>query len=316
MTGFFAVDRGWRDNPVFRGEYSRGEAWLWLVENAAWKPTKFDVRGKTVTLNRGQICVSRDQLAKVWDWSSSAVERFLTRLQTEQMIERETGQGRTIVTICDYEKNSDQNAEAGQQTGQQTGQQSDSNRTAKEQGNKETREEEPIGSPSQGAGASANADGLFDVEALPASPKRSAKPKRTAGVDTLLSDDWQPALTPAARVMVDGWPPGALEREEFQFRNHAKANGRKAKDWDAAFRMWIGKADERYANRNGYDTSGRGSFAGNREPRTRTDGFTDAINDALARAGSVNASGPSGRWNDDHASGDQGLRPARARVIR
>lgn len=176
------------------------------------------------------------------------------------------------------------------------------------------REEEPIGPSSQNA--SKSSDGLFANDALPVAPKRGAKPKRSVGVDTPLPEDWEPTLTPAAQAMVDGWPPGALDREEFQFRNHAIANGRKAKDWDAAFRMWIGKADERHGNRSGYGNSGRGTFAGDRQPRPRTDGFTDAINDALARGGSGFASGPSGRWDDDHAAGDQGLRPARARVIR
>lgn len=96
-----------------------------------------------------------------------------------------------------------------------------------------------------------------------------------------------------------GWP---LERaiEESILRN-----------WRGFKADWVKNDD-----RSGYGNSGRGTFAGDRQPRPRTDGFTDAINDALARSGSGFASGPSGRWGDDHAAGDQGLRPARARVIR
>ena len=87
---------------------------------------------------------------------------------------------------------------------------------------------------------------------------------------------------------------------------------------ESILRNWRGfKADWVKTNdRNGYGNSGRGTFAGDRQPRAHTDGFTDAINDALARGGSGFASGPSGRWDDGHAAGDQGLRPARARVIR
>lgn len=307
------MHRGWRDNPVFRGEFSRGDAWVWLIENACWKPTKFDVKGKTITLERGQLCASRDYLAKVWGWSSSAVERFLTRLQTEQMIGRETGQGKSIVTISNYAKYQDVGSQTGQETGQQSGQRSDRDRTAKEQGNKGTREEEPNGSPSQGAGApeggEAGSDDLFGEK-----PAAKPKGKRSPAAEHTLPDDWEPNLTDRDRTIVDGWPPGAFDREEYRFRNHAIANGRKAKNWDAAFRTWIGKADEQYGHRIG--NSGRGTFAGDRQPRPRTDGFTDAINDALARGGSSFASGPSGRWDDDHAAGDQGLRPARARVIR
>ncbi len=138
-NGFFLMHRGWRDNPIFRGEFSRADAWVWLIENACWKPTRFDIRGKTVTLDRGQLCTSRDALAQAWKWSPSAVERFLTRLETEQMIGRQTGQGRSIITIANYRKYQDRSDQTGQPTGQPTGQKSDSHRTAKEQGNKGTR---------------------------------------------------------------------------------------------------------------------------------------------------------------------------------
>ena len=148
--GFFLMHRGWRENPIFKGEFSRADAWVWLIENACWRPTRFDIRGKTVTLDRGQLCTSRDVLAQAWKWSGSAVERFLTRLETEQMIERQTGQGRTVITISNYRKYQDASEKTGQPTGQPTGQKSDSRRTAKEQGNKGTSiEEEANASPSK-----------------------------------------------------------------------------------------------------------------------------------------------------------------------
>lgn len=133
--GFYLMHRGWRDNPVFRGDFSRGDAWVWLIENACWKATKFDIKGKIITLQRGQLCASRDRLASAWGWSGSAVERFLTRLQTEQMIGRETGQGKSVITICNYAKYQDKAEKTGQETGQAPGQKADRDRTAKEQGN-------------------------------------------------------------------------------------------------------------------------------------------------------------------------------------
>ena len=136
MSGFILLHRGWRDNSIFRGEFSRADAWIWLIEHACWKPTKFDVNGKTVTLERGQLCTSREQLAKAWEWSPSGVERIMTRLKTEHMIGRETGQGRSVITICNYAKYQDVPAKAGLPTGQAKGQRPDSDRTAKEQGNK------------------------------------------------------------------------------------------------------------------------------------------------------------------------------------
>src|SRR3546814_16859305 len=81
------------------------------------------------------VCSSdlRHQLAAEWGMSPSAVERFLTRLQTEQMIEQDTGQGRSIITICNYDKYQHAKKEAGQASGQVTGQGPDSHRTTNKQ---------------------------------------------------------------------------------------------------------------------------------------------------------------------------------------
>ncbi|WP_257540614.1 hypothetical protein [Sphingobium sp. CFD-1] len=131
------------DHPLFRGEvFSRRDAFQWMVAAACWRPMPFNVKGKVIDLQRGQFCASREQLAKEFQWSPSAVERFLTRLETEQMIGRETGQGKSIITICNYDKYQDVETEAGQKSEQSDGQKSDRNRTAKEtrERNKEERE--------------------------------------------------------------------------------------------------------------------------------------------------------------------------------
>lgn len=213
MSGFAVLYREATDHPLFVGDSSRFGAWAWLVLKACWKPTKFNVSGSTMTIERGQLCVSRSQLATAWGWSQSAVERFLTRLQTEQMIGRATGQGRSIITICNYEKYQDIADDAGQATGQSTGQRSDSDRTAKEQGNQITIEEEAKASPSTARAA------------------RSTRKK----VEPFVLPDWVPvdewdgfvamrvkighpmtdhgkrlAVGELARLAKDGHPPGAV----------------------------------------------------------------------------------------------------------
>ena len=131
VSGFVKLYRGWQDNPALTTA-ERKVAWIWLIENAAWKDTVHNVMGRTAPILRGQICVSRAQLASAWNWSGSAVERFLTRLETEQMIGRETGQGKSIITICNYGKYQDKDDKTGQATGQEAGQEADKDRTTKE----------------------------------------------------------------------------------------------------------------------------------------------------------------------------------------
>ena len=238
MSGFIALHREAFEHPLLK-DADRFRAWFWLVANAAWKPTRHDARGRMIEVARGQLCAGREHLAKVWKWSPSAVERFLARLETEQMIERETGQGKTIITICNYDKYQDSGDETGQLSGQQIGQKPDRNRTAKEQSNKETRYPSDTSYPQDDAG-DAPADLIPEAaDPPPAKPKRLPAAKRTVGIDHPLPDDWQPVLTPEAQRVVDGWPPGLFASQLAAFRDHAADKGRLSKDWQAAFRTWI-----------------------------------------------------------------------------
>ena len=140
MSGFAVIFREMKEHPLFKGDSDRLGAWTWLLLTGCWKATKFRAGGKLIELQRGQLCASRSQLSEAWGWAPSKVERFLVHLENEQMIERETGQGRTIITICNYAIYQDVETKVGQETGQPTGQASDSDRTTKEQRNQETKD--------------------------------------------------------------------------------------------------------------------------------------------------------------------------------
>lgn len=220
--------RGWAENPIFQSDqYSRRDAWVWMIERACWQPTKFDIRGTIITLERGQFCASRDQLAKAWGWSTSAVERYLTRLETGQMIGRETGQGKSVITLCNYEKYQDPEDQTGQPTGQPIGQTSDRHRTANKQGNKETILEDR--------------DNLDSIGVLTReiSKKNVSKPKPKM---IPLPNDWQPepfgAGTRSAKV-VDGWPPGEIENHSERFRSHHASKATQFANWQAAWGTWV-----------------------------------------------------------------------------
>lgn len=103
--GVFAVDRGVFNHPLLStGEpYSRREAWLWLLSEAAWKPRKVGRAGAVIELERGQLAHSIRFMADAWGWSKSSVERFLTRLKTETMIGTASGTGLLVITICNYD---------------------------------------------------------------------------------------------------------------------------------------------------------------------------------------------------------------------
>jgi hypothetical protein len=103
--GVFAVDRGVFDHPLLAtGEpYSRREAWLWLVAEAAWKPRQINRHGTVIELQRGQLAHSIRFMADAWGWSKSSVDRFLTRLKTGTMIGTDGGTASLVITICNYD---------------------------------------------------------------------------------------------------------------------------------------------------------------------------------------------------------------------
>lgn len=237
MSGFVAAYREALDHPLLKGNAERLGAWMWLVMKAAWKPTPFDIGGKIVTIERGQLCASRSQLAQAWGMSPSGVERFLTRLKTEQMIEQETGQGRSIITICNYSKYQDVSDEAGQTTGQVTGQQSDSHRTAKEQGNKGTRDIEPNGPISQRAGAK---------------PKKQRAPE-TPVPENFIPEQFKPGTQ--SRTIVDGWPDGRINTELERFAANHRSRGTVMRDWQSAWSAWVLNTEKFGRPNNGNGTN-------------------------------------------------------------
>lgn len=141
MAGYIKLHRGWRDNAIFGKEYSRGDAWLWLIERACWKPAKVKVKGKYIVIERGELSFSQRFMADAWGWSKSRVDRFIAELRAEGMIETRSkigasaghnaGQGQSVISICNYSKYQDQDdalrgndepkdgASAGQQRGKE-----------------------------------------------------------------------------------------------------------------------------------------------------------------------------------------------------
>lgn len=99
-----------------------------------------------------------------------------------------------------------------------------------------------------------------------------ARDARTRGCQ--LPTDFAPVLTEAAERTVRAWPPGMLEREVQQFRDHHTAKGTTFKDWQAALRTWIANADK-WRNKDGGNHRSRDHRSSN--------GLFDAAVDSIAQ---------------------------------
>lgn len=88
-----------------------------------------------------------------------------------------------------------------------------------------------------------------------------SKPKRASRTARELPPDWVPDREFARSK---GWSGSKIDEEVARFRDHAKAKGRTAKDWDAAWRSWVTSPYQ------------KGTSNGAR-PRTTADAFDDLI---------------------------------------
>lgn len=103
---WYKMYRGWQDHNLFHGdEYSRRDAWEWMIANACWKPERVRIpnTNKTLMLNRGQLFFSGRFLAEKWKWTHARVHRFFLCLKNETMIETRSESGQSLITICNYE---------------------------------------------------------------------------------------------------------------------------------------------------------------------------------------------------------------------
>ena len=104
MKGWFAMNRAMFEHPLFAGNPERVAAWAWMIAMAAWKDTRQDAGGKVVIVKRGQLLTSYRQMSKSTGVSIKTLRTLIDRLQHGNAVGIETGTGRLLITIRNYEK--------------------------------------------------------------------------------------------------------------------------------------------------------------------------------------------------------------------
>lgn len=109
MSGWVRISREVFDHPMFApGEMTEREAWLWLIANAAWRDTQHRVGGDLHTVPRGSLFATLRELQSAWHWrTDKRVRGFLDRLERSGMVGRKTDAGKTLISICNYDKYQD-----------------------------------------------------------------------------------------------------------------------------------------------------------------------------------------------------------------
>ena len=134
-NGWICLHRKLLEHPLFKDSQFI-HVWLHLLLNATHKPMKAWFKGKSITLNPGQLITGRFSISKVTGVHSSKVQRVLKVLKIDHQIEQQAGNVSSLITIVNWDKH--------QKIDHQIDQPAISQRSAsdhKQQCNKETKEQ-------------------------------------------------------------------------------------------------------------------------------------------------------------------------------
>lgn len=118
MSGYFVIHRQVFEHVDFADEpFTEREAWMWLISEAAWKPTRVRCGSGSVMLERGELAHSLRFMADKWKWSIKRVRGFLDRSEKRERITRKRAHDGAVITICNYNKYQLQGHTEGQSQG-------------------------------------------------------------------------------------------------------------------------------------------------------------------------------------------------------
>ena len=83
--------------------FDRRSAWIDLLLLANHEDKQIIFKNNPIVVKTGQRITSIRKLAERWNWSVNRVKRFLDLLEKLQMIERDSDNHRTLLTIAKYE---------------------------------------------------------------------------------------------------------------------------------------------------------------------------------------------------------------------
>ena len=102
-SGFAPVYRNLSEHPLWLGEpFTRGQAWVDLLMLVNYKDSKIMIDGAMVEVKKGQHITSVAKLAERWGWSRTKVMSYFNLLKTEQMMDWESDNKKTVITLTNY----------------------------------------------------------------------------------------------------------------------------------------------------------------------------------------------------------------------
>lgn len=104
-NGWIKLHRSLQDCWIWLDEepFDKRSAWIDLLLTANHADKKILFNGNLITVERGQILTSIRKLSEKWKWSYDKTRRFLQLIEKDGMVQRESDNFRTLLTIVKYE---------------------------------------------------------------------------------------------------------------------------------------------------------------------------------------------------------------------
>lgn len=121
MNGHLNIHRKIDEHPLLGANHSARHFFLDILRWAAWKDTIFDVKGRPVTIKRGQLMMSRAQLSERTGLSEQNIRTLISHLQNYGIVKitQEHKRSATIITICNYDLYQSPEPRSNQQANQE-----------------------------------------------------------------------------------------------------------------------------------------------------------------------------------------------------
>lgn len=101
-VGFVAIFRKIQDHWIWE-DPERFHAWMDILISAQFHASEKIIKGQLVKVPRGTWFISLRKLEKRWGWSRPKVLRFLSVLESEQMVNVKSTTNGTFIKVLNYE---------------------------------------------------------------------------------------------------------------------------------------------------------------------------------------------------------------------
>ena len=96
---FIKFYRAWLDNPIILKDTEHLAVWIYIISRTSYKEREALFFGKVVTVSINQALISQSEMARELKIERTKIARIMTRFKSEKLIEYQTDNKKTLITL-------------------------------------------------------------------------------------------------------------------------------------------------------------------------------------------------------------------------